>query len=279
MVDPGPMFHKVRDFSLAPDFAALLSSDERSFDGLMAIDGKVYRALEGRRTVRFERGGRAFFIKQHFGVGWREIIKNLCSLRTPVLDAASEWRAIDHLARLGLATARVVGRGRRGLDPARRRSFVVLEELDGVVSLVDLAALWQRLPPAIAEKRRLIADTADLTRRMHAGGLNHRDYYLCHILCRADMLIPPDGWDGIDNQLYLLDLHRAQIRRKVPRRWRLKDLAGLYFSAMAAGLSRGDRLRFIAGYEGRPWRQSLAADAALWAAVERKAQRLRRRHL
>ena len=279
MFDPSLMFDKARDFYLAPDFAALLSPDERSFDGLMAIDGKVYRALEGRRTVRFERGGRAFFIKQHFGVGWREIIKNLFSLRAPVLDAASEWRAIDHLARLDLATARVVGRGRRGLDPARRRSFVVLEELDGVVSLEDLAALWQRQPPAVAEKRRLIADVADLTRRMHAGGLNHRDYYLCHILRRADMPIPFAGREETGNRLYLLDLHRAQIRRQVPRRWRLKDLGGLYFSAMAAELSRGDRLRFIASYEGRPWRQSLATDAALWAAVERKAQRLCRQHL
>jgi heptose I phosphotransferase len=252
---------------LEPDFAALLAPEERTFEALMAIDGEVFRALEGRRTVRFERAGRGFFIKQHFGVGWREIAKNLAGLRPPVLGARSEWRAIDHLAKAGLAAARVVGRGERGLDPARRQSFVVLEELTGVMSLEDLAAGWQAHPPAPADKRRLIAAVADLTRRMHASGLNHRDYYLCHILREAD-----------DGRLYLLDLHRAQIRRRVPRRWRIKDLSGLYFSAMDAGLTARDRLRFIAGYTGRPWRAALAADPALWAAVARKARRLHRRH-
>jgi heptose I phosphotransferase len=153
------------------------------------------------------------------------------------------------------------------VNPARRRSFVVLEELTGRVSLEDLAADWRAAPPPVAEKRRLIAAVAALTRRMHASGVNHRDYYLCHILKDAD-----------GEGLCLLDLHRAQIRRRVPRRWRLKDLSGLYFSAMEAGLTRRDRLRFVAGYAGAPWRRALAADPAFWAAVERKAVRLRRRH-
>ena len=252
---------------LTPDFAALLTAEERGFDGLMAIDGEVYRALEGRRTVRFVRGGRAFFIKQHFGVGWREIAKNLISLRLPILGARSEWQAIDHLARAGLAAARVVGRGRRGFDPARRQSFVVLEELADVGSLEDLAITWRHRSPAVDEKRRLIAAVADLTRRMHAAGLNHRDYYLCHILKETT-----------GDQLFLLDLHRAQIRRRVPWRWRIKDLSGLYFSAMDSRLTLRDLLRFAETYDGRPWRESLKANAALWASVERKARRLRQRH-
>ena len=252
---------------LAPDFAAVLAPEERRFDGLMAIDGEVYRALEGRRTVRFERGGRAFFIKQHFGVGWREIFKNLASLRLPVLGARSEWRAIDHLARAGLAAARVVGRGRRGFDPAHQQSFIVFEELIGIESLEVLASSWRHSAPPVDEKRRLIAAVAELTRRMHASGLNHRDYYLCHILKETD-----------GERLFLLDLHRAQIRRRMPRRWRIKDLSGLYFSAMDSGLTLRDRLRFIAAYDGLHWRESLETKAALWTAVERKARRVWRRH-
>jgi len=33
---------------------------------------------------------------------------------------------------------------------------------------------------------------------------------------------------GQDFKLYLIDLHRVQIREKVPHRWRVKDLAGLF---------------------------------------------------
>ena len=43
--------------------------------------GEVYRAREGRRTLRFEAAGRSYFLKYHGGIGWREIIKNLPQAR------------------------------------------------------------------------------------------------------------------------------------------------------------------------------------------------------
>jgi len=254
---------------LAPDFAALLAPEERSFDGIMALDGAVYRALEGRRTVRVERGGRAFFVKQHCGVGWGAIVKALARLRRPVLGADPEWRAIEHLQTAGIATARLAGKGARGANPARRESFVVLEDLGDVISLEDLVRTWSAAPPDPADRRRLVRAVADLARGMHACGLNHRDFYLCHILKER-------GGD----RLYLLDLHRAQVRPRVPRRWLVKDLGGLYFSALGAGLTRHDRLRFIAAYQDRPLRQALAGPGAgLWRAVERRARRLAARHV
>ena len=47
----------------------------------------VYRAREGRLTLRFVVDGRAYFLKLHRGVGWLEIIKNLITLRAPVLGS------------------------------------------------------------------------------------------------------------------------------------------------------------------------------------------------
>ena len=42
------------------------------------IQGEVYREPRGanRRTLRFELNGQGYFLKLHWGVGWREILKN-----------------------------------------------------------------------------------------------------------------------------------------------------------------------------------------------------------
>ena len=97
---------------------------------------------------------------------------------------------------------------------------------------------------------------------------------------RADFPASASVFDGMaaeedGHRQRLIDLHRAQIREHTPRRWRVKDLAGLYFSAMDCGLTRRDLLRFIRHYgAGRP-RQ--ASDQRLWRQVERQATGLYRK--
>lgn len=49
-------------------------------------------------------------------------------------------------------------------------------------------------------------------------------------------------------QIFVIDLHRAQIRKKVPIRWRNKDLIGLYYSSMYIGLKGTDYIRFLKEY-------------------------------
>ena len=75
-------------------------------------------------------------------------------------------------------------------------------------------------------------------------------------------------------RLSLIDLHRAQTRARTPRRWRDKDLAALYFSALDIGLSRRDRLRFLRGYFRRPLRLILDEEARSLARLEAQAGRL-----
>ena len=108
---------------------------------------------------------------------------------------------------------------------------------------------------------------------MHGGGVNHRDFYICHFLLHLDPVPSPANF-----KLSLIDLHRAQIRNKTPRRWRDKDLAGLYFSALEIGLTRRDVLRFLRAYFERPLRVILREEAALLARLEREAQRLMARY-
>ena len=72
------------------------------FTAILDLEGAVYRQMDGRRTLRFERGGRGYFAKIYRGVGWGEIIKNLVSFRLPVIDATTELRAIRRLEQLGV---------------------------------------------------------------------------------------------------------------------------------------------------------------------------------
>ncbi len=90
---------------------------------------------------------------------------------------------------------------------------------------------------------------------MHGGGVNHRDFYICHFLLHLPV-------DARAPRLSLIDLHRAQVRRSTPRRWRDKDLAALYFSALEIGLTQRDRLRFLKTYFARPLRSVLHDESA-----------------
>jgi heptose I phosphotransferase len=244
------------------------------FAAAEALQGEVLRALEGRRTLRTEIAGRGYYLKIHRGVGWGEILKNLLSGRLPVLGAGNEWRALRRLTALGVDTMRPVAFGVRGVNPARQHSFILTEELAPTISLEDYCRNWhdgRTVPPAPTFKRALIRRVAEMARRMHRGGVNHRDFYLCHFLLHLPV-------DARAPQLSLIDLHRAQVRAKTPRRWRDKDLAALYFSALDSGLTRRDRLRFLRTYFGRPLREILDAEATLLAHLESEAARLMARY-
>jgi heptose I phosphotransferase len=237
------------------------------------LQGEVYRELEARRTLRTEVDGRGYFVKIHRGIGWREILKNLLTAKAPVLGAGQEWRAIQRLHEVGVPTMTAVAYGERGSNPAAQHSFIITQELAPTTSLEDFTALWHEQPPAPALKRALIAEVARMTGDMHRAGVNHRDCYICHFLLHTDRPVQAG-----DFRLSLIDLHRAQVRAQTPRRWRDKDLAGLYFSALDIGLTRRDKLRFLKGYFRQPLRQILRDEAALLQRLEARAARLLQRY-
>jgi len=244
------------------------------FDRIMNLTGTIYRQQPGRITLRFTLTGKAYFAKLHYGVGWREIFKNLLKLRKPVIGASNEWRALRLLPKIGIKTLNLVGFGWRGNNPATRQSFVITEELINTMSLEDYCARWCKYPPSLALKRALLKAVATLAARLHAAGVNHRDFYLCHFHLQDANALLTDASRAQSLSLYLIDLHRAQIRAKVPLRWRIKDLSGLYYSAMDLGLGQRDLLYFIKQYHGvgkQSLRAALTEQRRLWEAVERWA--------
>ncbi|MDD2224497.1 MAG: lipopolysaccharide core heptose(I) kinase RfaP, partial [Pseudomonas sp.] len=104
---------------------------------------------------------------------------------------------------------------------------------------------------------------------MHRAGVNHRDCYICHFLLHTDQPVSADSF-----RLSVIDLHRAQTREHTPKRWRNKDLAALYFSALDIGLTRRDKLRFLREYFQQPLLEILHDEAVLLAWLESKAAKL-----
>jgi len=219
----------------------------------------------GRSVYRFEAGGRAFYLKrnhQHPTEFW----KALSRLHLPKLGARTEWENILALHAAGIQTVKPIAFGERCCCGIETASFTVTEELYGAE---PLDVVWRRdfaLPRSreqIGEKQRLLVNMAALARKFHAGGMNHRDFYLNHFFL------------GSDGAISLLDLQRVQRRNHTPRRCIIKDLAQLNYSTRVyGGVSDADRLRFFREYRGGG---PLGADAKrLLHEIHAKTERIAR---
>ena len=237
------------------------------FQEVEKLEGRIFRAVKSRRTFRFEMNGRGFFAKIHHGVGWMEILKNLTQFKSTITGAGNEYAALIKLKELGIDTMTPCAFGSRGMNPAKQDSFIITDELTNTVSLEDFCRDWKKNPPEQRLKHALIRKLAQVSSRMHAGGLNHRDFYICHFL--LDITGGPEKLNPDNLKAYLIDLHRAQLRRHTPRRWVVKDIAGIWFSAMDIGLSRRDVLRFISIYA-----KNMPMDDDFWNDVNNTARRL-----
>ena len=151
-----------------------------------------------------------------------------------------------------------VAYGYRGVAPLWTESFLITEELKNCTSLEDvfLKGVWETL--TVAERRDLVCLLAQTVKKMHEAGVNHRDCYLCHFL-----------WNREENRLYIIDLHRSQIRTSVPHRWLLKDIASLYFSSLLQDIPSTYFMRFARVY-------GVEKLEGLLPAISRKVEKIQR---
>jgi heptose I phosphotransferase len=265
---------------IMPEFLRCALGAGDPFGAVMNLEGKVVRAVDGRRTFRFTLGGRSYFAKTHNGMNWMRILRKLLQFRIPVLGAEQEWQAIHRLQTLNICTTPPVAFGcRGGLNPVRRRSFLVTEDLGETVTLNQECRKWPYFPPNPRFKRALITEVARIARTMHEHGMNHRDFYLCHFRLNLNGKYASVRQGHQTPQLYLMDLHRMQYHNRLPYRARCKDIGGLYFSAMDIGLTSKDIFRFLQTYTGLPLRRILQEDMKFLQQVHRRARlQYKRKH-
>lgn len=227
---------------------------------IMSLPGEYARKIKDRETLKISFSHDNYYIKRFFSKKYK--INN---------GAKTEHNAIQRLDALNIPTLTLSGFGQKADKTA---SFLLTQELKQV-NLESYCEHWLKNPPSRAEKIVVITQLAATVRVMHHYGINHRDCYLCHFWLDPQQ---PLVYGSI-NQLMLtvIDLHRAQMRKRVPRRWQIKDLASILYSAWCIPLTQRDLCRFISVYRGMSWRQVLQQEPSLWRAVIKKAIWIRKR--
>jgi lipopolysaccharide core heptose(I) kinase len=232
-----------------------------TFNGVMSTTGgESYRDVPDRLTVRIPLVGldgqvRAVYLKRHQKVDRRQWLAGLLRWRKPRTRANIECRNIALLAHFGIPAMRPVAIGEDERWSIRQRSFLMTEEIAGGVPADDyLKAHFpadRREGETVRRKRRLIRDIARLARRFHRSGFHHRDFYLCHVFVR-ELADEGEPW-----ALHLIDLQRVLWpgAGKVGRRWLVKDLSQMNYSAPPGVVTRSDKLRFLREYLALPTRR------------------------
>jgi heptose I phosphotransferase len=248
-----------------------------------------FHAKQGRSTgrwvLRSNTGDLAVYLKRHYRFPWwRRLMATLWPGRgwSPAL---TEWRHLHWAKEHGLAVPEAVAAGEIIGPWLRLDSFLVVEELRGMLPLHEAVPRAQtHLAPAAFRqwKKAIIVQVAQLARSMHAAQHYHKDFYLCHLYV-ADPAGESTAAHGNSAGsfepscrpcVHLIDLHRLGYHPWIGYRWRIKDLAQLLFSSELPGITNRDRLRFLLLYLGRPrpdpGRRRLVRD------VQAKASRYRR---
>ena len=174
----------------------------------------------------------------------------------------------DDLARAGIKTPKTISYGEQWGGFLEKRSFIITEELPNAESLE------QKLPDCFGDRsktenlrqqRNFIERLGQFARIFHDTDYRHRDFYLAHIFYSDD------------GTFYLIDLHRAFKPRILAERFRVKDIAQLYFSAPGSAFSKTDRLRFYKSYTGKRFLDG--RDKAFIRKVVKKVKWIARREI
>lgn len=153
--------------------------------------------------------------------------------------AAYDYLPALELAKIGIKTPKIAAFGEVWNGIFEQKSFIATEEIVGAAPLENNPPEFF-VPPFSSDKRKkkleFIDRLATFTRKFHGSGFFHRDYYLCHIF-----------W-GKQAGFEMIDLQRIFKPILLKNKYRIKDIAQLYYSAPASIYSKADRLRFYKRY-------------------------------
>lgn len=266
------------------------------FEAVMAsLAGECLRALEDRENWHLELGGPGeqpygVYLKKHHVRTWHGRLRAKLGAGPGETAGRVEAQNVGSLTANGIGVMKLVAYGEKLHSNGLVESFVLTEELESYTELSQFlrrrfpvweatasamqAALMSQSPtesPPTARRdpdlHRLIRRLAETVRRFHAAGYNHRDLYCCHFFVKE----PVRG----EFEIRLIDLQRVQRRRRFRRRWLVKDLAQLAWSAPRDRIKCTHKMAFIRHYLGV--RKLRPADKRLIREVLSKQQVMERR--
>jgi UDP-glucose:(heptosyl)LPS alpha-1,3-glucosyltransferase len=238
------------DLVINGDYTALLAQHGLDkFETLMFHnEGILLKNQKGKRIfqLRLKWNGAlvVFYLKCH-RLPLTQTQRLLRLAGRPVLtEGRKEWEYILKFHDRLLPTVTPVAMGERLLPDGMQESFLLtrgLNEYEPLESLVPKHFVPPLNHELVREKRALIQAVGGLTANMHWHGFYHRDFYSVHLMLRKDgTASSPD--------IVLIDLQRVLTSPWLRRRWKVKDLASIHFSARDWGLTRTDKLRFLTAY-------------------------------
>jgi heptose I phosphotransferase len=153
-----------------------------------------------------------------------------------------ELDSANNLADEGIQTARVIAYGEQWGFLFEKRSFIITEQIHAAEAIERTLPECFCLPVTSANlklRRAFISELAQFAQRFHQTGFRHRDFYFAHIFY------------GSETGFHLIDLQRVFKPGVLAERFRVKDIAQLYYSAPRQYFSLTDRLRFYLYYSGK----------------------------
>ena len=195
-----------------------------------------------RARIQFQLDGTTMFLKRYDRTPMISQLKNWISHFSRSATADFDRKPCHMLTQDGIGTPKVIAWGSRWGKIFEKRSFIISEEIPNAQSLE------KKLPDFFYQdhskqnqhqRADFINSLADFARRFHRTGFRHRDFYLAHIFMDTD------------GKFFLIDLHRAFKPLPYRFRFRIKDIAQLYYSSPGKYITRSDRLRFYLRYRQR----------------------------
>ncbi len=237
----------VNDLRVMPEFAAVLRQHRLdSIEALFAAKSDTPLDKPGldhwrarlRVTVRDDSGDSVFYIKRYENPPARAARE---ASRVGVKSIAGvEWHWIEQLSLAGIPSVQAVALGEAFDGSRETRSVLVTAAVPGE-SMESLAPKWRQGKRSSA--RRWLAPVANVVSKLHRSGYVHRDLYLCHIFLNETATQ--------DAAIRLIDLQRMLRPKWNMKRWIVKDLAALNYSAPKEAVSTADRLRWLKCYLGK----------------------------
>jgi len=250
-----------------------------SFEEVMATRrGHCLRALSDRENWHLcihdaRQRPRGLYLKKHHVRTWASRLRAAMGAGPGWTAGRTEAENVGAMTAAGIEVMGLVAYGEKLHADGLVESFVLTEELEGYTELHHFLRrrfsadhLDGSARPA-RDLDRLIRQVARVARRFHQSGYNHRDLYCCHFFVRE----PAAGQFDVK----LIDLQRVQRRRWFRRRWVVKDLAQLAWSAPRDRIKCTQKMAFLREYLGV--RKLRACDKRLVREVLAKQQVMERR--
>jgi len=174
-------------------------------------------------------------------------IRNWLSHHNRRSNALREFEAAKKLTAAGINTPKVVSYGEQWSTMFEERSFIITEKIT---------------TENLKLRRNFIIQSAAFIRKFHETNYRHRDLYFSHIFYSDT------------GEFYLIDLARVFRPIILRRRFQIKDIAQLYYSAPGKHFSKTDRMRFYMAYTGQ--KRLTKKDKIFIRKVINKAERMAR---